>query len=89
MSMGIVVFLLLVFVVCLMGYVRGTFSKSPRAGSRPADDPAGGFATPQQIRERLSDQAVRAAGAQVRPGLPRPREIGKRERKGLIRRGGR
>lgn len=85
MSKGIILFLLLVFVVCIMGYVRGTFSKSPRAGSRPADDPAGGFASRKQIRERLSEHAVRAAGDQVRPGLPRPREVGKRERKGLNR----
>jgi hypothetical protein len=84
-SKMIALFLLLVFAACLMGYVRGTFGKSPRAGSRPADDPAGGFATPKQIRERLSEHAVRAAGAQVRPGLPTSQVIGKRERKGLFR----
>ncbi|MFI9041645.1 hypothetical protein [Streptomyces sp. NPDC053726] len=85
MSKMIAMFLLLVFAACLMGYVRGTFGKSPRAGSRPADDPAGGFATTKQIRDRLSGHAVRAAGAQVRPGLPQQREVGKRERKGLFR----
>lgn len=82
-------FLLVLFGAVVVGYLRVKLGLGPpRAESRPAD-PAGGFATPKQIRERLSDHAVRAAGAQVRPGLPRPREVGKRERKGLVRRGGR
>lgn len=78
MTKGFALFLLLVFTACLVGYVRGRFSRPPRAGSRPADDPAGGFATPQQVRQRLSEHAVRAAANQVRPGLvrlqkPKPR----------------
>ena len=68
-------FLLLVLAAALIGYLRGTFAKGPRAGSRPADDPAGGFASPEQLRQRLSAEAVRRAGTQVRPGLPQPPTI--------------
>ncbi|WP_327072035.1 hypothetical protein [Kitasatospora sp. NBC_01302] len=82
---GIGLFLLLVLGACVAGYVRGTFAKGPRAGSAPADDPAGGFASARQLHDRLSPHAVRAAGAQVRPGLPGPRKIEEPKRKGLLR----
>lgn len=86
MIQGVGLFLLVVFAACLIGYIRGTFEKGPRAGSTPADDPAGGFASPRQLRDRLSEDAVRQAGAQVRPGLPQPRGIESRsKRKGLSR----
>ncbi|MBV9026439.1 MAG: hypothetical protein JO362_22200 [Streptomycetaceae bacterium] len=86
MISGIGLFLLAVLGACIAGYVRGTFAKAPRAGSRPADDPAGGFASPRQLRERLSAEAVRRKGDQVRPGLPQPR-ITEVPRKGLLSRG--
>ncbi|WP_433860337.1 hypothetical protein [Streptomyces kronopolitis] len=55
---------------CIAGFLRVKFGpQSPRATTRPVD-PSGGFATGEQIRERLSEAAVRRAGAQVRPSLP-------------------
>ena len=69
MTATVVLFVLVLAVACVAGFVQGTFGKGLRAGSRPADDPAGGFASPRQVRAALSPQAVRAAGTQVRPGL--------------------
>ncbi|MFC9233646.1 hypothetical protein ACFTZI_32605 [Streptomyces decoyicus] len=55
---------------CIAGFLRVKLgSQTPRATTRPVDA-HGGFATGEQIRERLSDAAVRRAGAQVRPSLP-------------------
>ncbi|MFJ2193089.1 hypothetical protein ACIOJE_34970 [Kitasatospora sp. NPDC087861] len=68
----VLIFLAVLPVVCVAGWLWGTYSPRPRAGSRPADDPGGGFATAEQLHARLSAEAVRAAGAQVRPGLARP-----------------
>lgn len=85
MITGIGLFLLVAVGACITGYVRGTFAKAPRAGSTPADDPAGGFASPRQLRERLSAEAVRRQGDQVRPGLPRPQTAEASKRKGLLR----
>lgn len=78
-------FLLLVAGACIVGYIRGSFTKGPQAGSRPVDDPAGGFASPQQLRERLSEDAVRRAGTQVRPSIPQPQLRTSGKRKGVTR----
>lgn len=65
------------------GYLRASFGRKPeRPGSRPVD-PAGGFASGNQLREHLSADTVRRAGAQVRPGLPVQHTETKR--RGLLR----
>ena len=82
----ILIFVAVIPVVCVVGWLWGTYAPKTRAGSRPADDPAGGFASPAQLRQRLSVDAVRAASSQVRPGLNR-QELApvKTTRKGLLR----
>ncbi|MFF1792832.1 hypothetical protein ACFVXQ_01075 [Kitasatospora sp. NPDC058263] len=87
MAAMVLVFLGVLLVVCVVGWLWGTYAPRTRAGSRPADDPGGGFATAEQLRARLSAEAVRAAGAQVRPGLVRPvlEPVKKTRRRGLTR----
>jgi len=63
-------FLLALVLVGLAGYLRVKIGPSaPRAESQPVD-PSGGFATAEQVRAHLSEEAVRRAGAQVRPSMP-------------------
>ncbi len=81
----VLLFLGVVLVACIAGWVRGTMAKPPRAETRPADDPAGGFASPQQLHDRLSAHAVRREGAQTRPGLPQPQAVHTPKRRGLFR----
>ncbi|UED84722.1 hypothetical protein [Streptomyces profundus] len=52
----------------VLAFLRGYLTRRSGAGSQPAT-PHAGFATPQQLRDGLSEAAVRRAGAQVRPGL--------------------
>jgi len=80
------VFLIVVILVCVGGWIWGTIAPAPRAGSKPADNPAGGYASAQQVADRLSVEAVHRAGAQVRPGLAPVEEIvPAKKRKGLPR----
>lgn len=66
------------------GYLRATFGHKPdRPGSKPID-PSGGFASPRELRERLSAEAVRRQGTQVRPGLPQAQMTEAPKRKGLL-----
>ncbi|MEU7230039.1 hypothetical protein [Streptomyces chrestomyceticus] len=68
-------------VSCLAGWLRAVLGpKGPRAQIRTVDA-SGGFATADQVRTRLSVDAVRQAGAQVRPSLP----VQQTTRKGLTR----
>ncbi|GAA3862165.1 hypothetical protein [Streptomyces sedi] len=72
--------LFLVFAgLCLVAFLRGFLTRRSGAGSRPAV-PHAGFARPEALRAALSEEAVRRAGAQVRPGLAASREGTGRER---------
>lgn len=84
MTTAIGLLLIGLVVACVAGYLRATFSKPPRPGTRRLD-PAGGYATADQLREQLSADAVRRAGAHVRPSLPQPRIEQNIKRKGLLR----
>ncbi len=82
----VLIFLAVIPVVCVMGWLWGTYAPKTRAGSRPADDPAGGFASAAQLQQRMSADALRASSGQVRPGLqPQLMEPVKKTRKGLPR----
>ncbi len=59
--------------ICAVAFLRGHLAHRPNAATRPAT-PHAGFATPEDLRNHLSEAAARRAGAQVRPGLTPSRE---------------
>ncbi|GLY20016.1 hypothetical protein Kisp01_70300 [Kineosporia sp. NBRC 101677] len=68
MTAPVVLFVLLLLVACLAGFLQDTFGKGPRAGSRPADDPAG-----VRLAAAGPGGAVAGDGARGRvAGAPRP-----------------